>query len=96
MVLVTKEDGSKRFCMDYRKLNSVTVYDACPIPWIDDPLDALVGVKWFSTLDLASGYWQMELDEDAKLKSAFTVREGHYQWNVMPFGLSTAPATYEH
>ena len=95
VVLVTKKDGSKRFCVDYRKLNSVTVYDAYPIPRIDDSLDALAGAKWFSTLDLASGYWQIELDEDAKLKSAFTVRGGHYQWNVMPFGLSTAPATFE-
>ena len=95
VVLVSKKDGTKRFCVDYRKLNAVTVYDAYPIPRIDDSLDELAGAKWFSTLDLASGYWQIELDDDAKKKSAFTVRGGHYQWNVMPFGLSTAPATFE-
>ena len=66
-----------------------------PIPRIDDSLDALGGSKWFSTLDLASGYWQVELDEDAKKKSAFVVRGGLYCWNVMPFGLTNAPSTFE-
>ena len=95
IVLVTKKDGSRRFCVDYRKLNSVTVKDSYPIPRIDESLDSLTGAKWFSTLDLSSGYWQVELDQDAKEKSAFVVRGGLYQWTVMPFGLCNAPSTFE-
>ena len=69
----------KRFCVDYRKLNAVTIKDAYPVPRIDETFDALSGAKWFSTLDLASGYWQVALDEDASQKSAFVVRNGLYQ-----------------
>ena len=90
-----KKDGSKRFCVDYRRLNNLTIKDAYPIPRIDDSLDALGGSRWFSTLDLASGYWQVELEEEARKKSAFVVRGGLYCWKVMPFGLSGAPATFE-
>ena len=79
IVLVKKKDGTTRFCIDYRRVNDVTIKDAYPLPRIDDTLDALSGAEWFSTLDLASGYWQVELDEDAKEKSAFTVRGGLYQ-----------------
>ena len=75
-------------------MNEVTIKDAYPLPRIDDTLDALSGAEWFSTLDLASEYWQVELDEDAKEKSAFTVR-GLYQWRVMPFGLCNAPSRFE-
>ena len=95
VVLVKKKDGSKRFCVDYRRLNNLTVKDAYPIPRIDDSLDALGGSRWFSTLDLASGYWQVELDEEAQEKSAFVVRGGLYRWKVMPFGLCGAPSTFE-
>ncbi len=95
VVLVKKKNGTWRLCCDYRRLNDVTVKDAFPLPRIDDTLDSLSGAKWFCTLDLAAGYWQVELDEEAKQKSAFVVQGGLYSWNVMPFGLTNAPSTFE-
>ena len=95
VVLVRKKDGTKRLCIDYRQLNEVTIKDAYPIPRIDETIDALGKAKWFSTLDLSSGYWQVALDEDAQEKSTFVVRNGLYKWKVMPFGLANAPATFE-
>ena len=95
IVLVTKKDGSIRYCIDYRKLNEVTQKDSYPLPRIDDSLDALRGSQWFSCLDLASGYWQVTMDSKDKEKTAFVTTHGFYQFKVMPFGLCNAAATFE-
>jgi hypothetical protein len=95
VVLVRKKDGTIRFCVDYRELNKVTFQDAYPLPRIDDSLDALSGSRWFSSLDLASGYWQVEMDRNDRSKTAFTTGTGLYEYNVMPFGLCNAPGTFE-
>ena len=95
MVLATKKDGGTRFCVDYRRLNLATVKDAYPLPRIDDTLDMLAGKQWFSTLDLASGYWQVSLSPEARCKTAFATHSGLFQFRVMPFGLCNAAATFE-
>ena len=94
VVLVPKKDGSFRFCIDYRKVNAVTRKDAYPLPRVDDTLDTLAGSHWFSTLDLLSGYWQVEVSPEDREKTAFCTHEGLFEFRVMPFGLCNAPATF--
>ena len=95
IVLVSKKDGSTRFCVDFRKVNSITTKDAYLLPRVDDTLDALTGSQWFSTLDLISGYWQVEVDPADREKTAFCTTEGLFEFTVMPFGLCNAPATFQ-
>ncbi len=95
IVMVQKKDQTYRLCVDYRTLNERTIKDAYPLPRIQDTLDTLSTAKWFSTLDLASGYWQVELTPQARQAAAFCSRKGLFAWNVMPFGLCNAPATFQ-
>ena len=94
VVIVEKKDGSSRFCVDYRKLNKITKPIAQPIPLIDDIINRLSGAKYFSSLDLKSGYWQVKMNEADKEKTAFTCHKGLLNFKVMPFGLSQAPAIF--
>lgn len=93
--LVIKKTGDVRFCVDYTALNEITVPDAHPIPRIDDLVAALAGSKFFTTLDLASGFWQIPVHPDDAKKIAFICDEGLFTWRAMPFGLRNAPATFQ-
>ena len=81
--------------MDFRQLNSLTKKDAHPLPRVDDTLDSLSGAQWFSTIDLASGYWQVEVAEEDKEKKAFSTPFGLFQFCTMPFGLCNVPSTFQ-
>ncbi len=95
VVLVTKKDGSTRFCVDYHKLNNLTHKDVYPLPRIDDTLDDFWGSQYFSTLDSYSGYWQVKMDSADIDKTAFVTRQGLFRFTVMAFGLCNALATFE-
>ncbi|CAI5656958.1 unnamed protein product [Oreochromis niloticus] len=95
IVMVYKKDGTYLLCIDYRALNDRTITDAYLLPRIQNTLDILSTARWFSTLDLASGHWQVELTPRARRAAAFCTRTGLFEWNVMPFGLCNALATFQ-
>ena len=95
IILVKKKDGTDRFVVDFRRLNAVTRKDSYPLPRIDDALDALNGTKYFSTMDLMSGYWQVEMEPESREHTAFATFGGLYEFTVMPFGLTAAVPTYQ-
>ena len=96
VVLIRKKDGGLRFCINLCKLNNRTIKDGCSLPRIEDSLDCFHGAVWFSTLGLKSGYWQVELEDEAKPLTAFTMDPlGFWKCEHMPFGPTNAPETFQ-
>ncbi len=96
ILFVPKPDGSLRMCVDYRMLNAITVKNRFSVPRTDDLMDSLGGSKVFSAIDLAAGYWQIRLADEEMHKTAFSTHFGHFEWKVLPMGLTNAVATFQH
>ena len=94
VVFVRKPDGSLRLCIDFRALNKMTIFDAEPMPCINDDLHKFNNAKYFSELDLAKGYWQVKLEPESRKYTAFATKYGLMEFKVMPFGLNTASSTF--
>ncbi len=93
--VLAKKDGSHRMCIDFRKLNDMTVKDAFPLPRIDQVINSMGSAKWFTSVDMGSTFWQVPLDEESKLKTAFATENGLFECERMPFGLCNATATFQ-
>ena len=95
VVLVRKKDGTTRFCVDYRRLNEITTKDSFPLPRLDDIFDQLSGSRYFTKLDLKSGYFQVPLAPGDRPKTAFSTRDNHYEFTVLPQGVKNGPPTFQ-
>lgn len=95
ILLVKKKTGDRRLCVDFRRLNALTIKNKYPLPIIDEILDELFGACWFSSLDLCSGFHQIRMKKGEEFKTAFQTHSGHYEYKVMPYGVTGGPATFQ-
>jgi hypothetical protein len=95
VLLVKKKTGDWRMCVDYRKLNALIIQNKYPLPMIDEILDELTGAQWFTSLDMTAGYHQILMNEDDQFKTAFQTHNGHFEYTVMPYGVTGGPTTFQ-